>query len=73
MKITMNDYQVNGITSTKVSHELNISRSNDDLSKKMSEHELSELKIGLKLFLNCDDQDNVKDALDNGLLIISLN
>lgn len=66
MKITINDYQLNSLIKKEPKQQLVITRSNDDLSKKMSEHELSDLKIGLKLFLNSDDQDNLKEALENG-------
>lgn len=66
MRITLKDYESTGLNQTQAKQQLIISRSNDDLGKKMSEHDTSELKIGLKLFLNSDNEENLKEALENG-------
>lgn len=44
-----------------------VSRQHDDLVSKMSEHELADLKIGLKIFVNSDNEQYLIEALDKGL------
>lgn len=70
MKITLNDFESNGGAKPEPQQNLVIFRQNDDLSKKMTEHEFSELKIGLKLFLNSDNQESLRKALENGKLLV---
>lgn len=43
-----------------------ISRNNDDLATKLQEHDLSDLKIGLKIFLNDDNQESSIQAIRKG-------
>lgn len=43
-----------------------MSRKHDDLISKISEQELSDLKIGLKIFINSDSEVYLKEALDKG-------
>lgn len=49
---------------TQSDHLLVISRHNDNL--KISEHELADLKIGFKVFLNSDDPDSLTEAIQKG-------
>lgn len=38
----------------------------DDLSGKIAEHDVTDLQIRLKIFINNDDREGIADALDRG-------
>lgn len=43
-----------------------ISRKHDDTAKKLAEHELDDLRIGLKVFVNRDDPSFVLECTEKG-------
>lgn len=65
INITIKDYQ-NGGNVQKQEEPVLITRKHDDLSSKLAEYELSNLKIGLKVFLNSDDQEHLTESLEKG-------
>lgn len=66
INITIKDYQNGSALDPQSDHPLVINRNSDDLVSKINEHELSELKIGLKIFLNNGDQNLVQEAVEKG-------
>ncbi|CAH1958553.1 unnamed protein product [Acanthoscelides obtectus] len=50
-----------------------ISRQNDDLVQRIKENDVSELKIGIKIFLNGDDQVSLKEAIDKAFYTLQVN
>ncbi|KRT81170.1 hypothetical protein AMK59_5624 [Oryctes borbonicus] len=66
INITLKDFKNSERIDSEPNHPLIISRQHDDLVTKISEQELSDLKIGLKIFVNSDDEEYLKEALDKG-------
>lgn len=71
VKITLTEYQSNGYSPDDV--EYNIRRKGDDLASKMSEHELTDLKIGIKLFLNTDKVAFLHESLKKAFAALNVN
>ncbi|XP_022907351.1 glutamate--cysteine ligase regulatory subunit [Onthophagus taurus] len=72
MNITIKDFQNNG-ENLELVDPFVIYRQHDDLTAKISDNEISELKIGLKVFLTSDDKQYVVDALDKALSVLQVN
>ncbi|XP_018564549.1 glutamate--cysteine ligase regulatory subunit [Anoplophora glabripennis] len=73
INITIKDFQNGSALDPQPDHLLVINRNADDLTSKVNEHELSELKIGLKIFVNNDDQNLVQEAIEKAFLTIKVN
>lgn len=65
INFTIKDSQTNGALQGQ-SDNIIISRSSD-FATKIQEYDLSELKIGLKVFLNSDDQEASIQAIRKGI------
>ncbi|CAG9861661.1 unnamed protein product [Phyllotreta striolata] len=70
IEFTLREFQSNGILENQSDNILVISRHNDNL--KIDEHELSELKIGFKVFLNEDDPDSLMEAIQKALMVLKV-
>lgn len=70
ISFTLKEFQDNGVLQTQSDHLLVISRHNDNL--KISEHELADLKIGFKVFLNSDDPDSLTEAIQKALIVLKV-
>ncbi|VEN60270.1 unnamed protein product, partial [Callosobruchus maculatus] len=68
IKCTLKD--VHGALDNQLDNGVVVSRQNDDLVQRIKENDLSELKIGIKIFLNGDDQESLKEAIDKGMLTL---
>nr|CAI5829202.1 unnamed protein product [Callosobruchus analis] len=66
IKCTLKDVQ--GALDNQLDNVVVVSRQNDDLVQRIKENDLSELKIGIKIFLSGDDQESLKEAIDKGML-----
>lgn len=73
INITIKDFQNGSALDPQPDHLRVINRNADDLVSKVNEHELSELKIGLKIFLNNDDQNLVQEAIQKGMFFYYFN
>lgn len=49
-----------------------ITRQNDDLHTKITEHERNNIKIGAKIFINKNSEENLKTAIDNLFKILNI-
>lgn len=65
INITLKDFQ-NGRNGKPLEEPLSITRSNDDLTSKLAEYEFTNLKIGLKIFLNSDNTEYLIESLEKG-------
>lgn len=70
VKITLSEYQNNGYSPHN--SEYNISRKGDDLASKMSEHELADLKIGIKLFLTIDRVGFLHESIEKAFAALNV-
>lgn len=66
MNITLKDFQNDGNVDSDLKQSITISRQHEDLANKIAEHDITDLKIGLKIFLQNDDQQCLSEALDKG-------
>lgn len=71
INFTIKDYQTSNGLPSQNDHVALVARQNDDLLTKLKEHDMSELKIGFKIFLNCDDNDSLYEAIEKGKWIQS--
>ncbi|KAI4467678.1 glutamate cysteine ligase regulatory subunit [Holotrichia oblita] len=72
INITLKDFKNLERTDFKPDPYLVISRQHDDLTSKMSEHELADLKIGLKVFVNSDNEVYLTEALDKAFTVLNV-
>lgn len=68
LNITIKDFQNGGNLQSHVEQPLVITRRHDDLSNKMAEHEIGDLKIGLKIFVGSDNEQYLIEALEKGIV-----
>ncbi|XP_074027384.1 glutamate-cysteine ligase modifier subunit isoform X2 [Leptinotarsa decemlineata] len=68
---TIKEFQTSDTSQPQSDHLLIVNRQNDNL--KISEHELSDLKIGFKVFLNNDNQESFTEAIQKALMILNVN
>lgn len=66
IKITIKDIQSDGAIQNQPDHLIVLSRQSDDLAVKLREHDISDLKIGVKIFLNHENQELSLQAIENG-------
>lgn len=66
INITLKDFKNSERIDSEPDEPLIVSRQHDDLISKISEHELSDLKIGLKIFINSDSEEYLREAIDKG-------
>nr|CAI5829203.1 unnamed protein product [Callosobruchus analis] len=71
IKCTLKDVQ--GALDNQLDNVVVVSRQNDDLVQRIKENDLSELKIGIKIFLSGDDQESLKEAIDKAFTILQVN
>ncbi|XP_050506314.1 uncharacterized protein LOC126884433 [Diabrotica virgifera virgifera] len=64
INFTLKEFGNNGSLQLQPDQQVVISRPQDNL--KISEHELFDLKIGFKVFLNTDDQVLLTEAIEKG-------
>lgn len=66
INITLKDFAKSERIDSEPDQPLIVSRQHDDLIAKISEQDLSDLKIGLKIFINSDSEEYLKEAIDKG-------
>lgn len=66
IKITIKDVQTDNSVQNQADQLVVVNRQNDDLSTKIQEHDLTDLKIGVKIFLNSENQELALQALEQG-------
>lgn len=66
INVTLKDYENGG--REKSGSALLITRKHDDTQNKLAEYEQNDLRIGLKVFLNKEDPNNVLDSIEKGKL-----
>ncbi|XP_072385850.1 glutamate--cysteine ligase regulatory subunit-like [Diabrotica undecimpunctata] len=71
INFTLKEFGNNGSLQLQPDQQVVISRPQDNL--KISEHELSDLKIGFKVFLNTDDQVLLTEAIEKALSLLKVN
>lgn len=65
LTITLASHQ-NGTNTPAADRVVKVTRCQDDLTNKMAEHEIADLKIGLKIFLKSVDENLLLEALSQG-------
>ncbi|KAF2883563.1 hypothetical protein ILUMI_22627 [Ignelater luminosus] len=73
LNITIKDFQNGGNLQSHVEQPLVITRRHDDLSNKMAEHEIGDLKIGLKVFIGSDNEQYLIEALEKAFTSLNIN
>lgn len=64
INLTLKDYENGG--REKSEGALIISRKHDDTQNKLTEYEQNDLRIGLKVFVNKEDPNNVLESIEKG-------
>ncbi|KAJ8923957.1 hypothetical protein NQ315_006733 [Exocentrus adspersus] len=72
INITIKEFKSGSVLDPQPDHLCVINRTNDDIISKVHEHELSELKIGFKIFLSNDNQYLVQEAIEKAFLTIKV-
>lgn len=72
IKITIKDINSDNSFQNQPDHLIVVSRQNDDLSTKIQEYEITELKIGVKIFLNSENQVLSLQAIEQGKILTIL-
>lgn len=73
LNITLKDFQNDGNVDSDLKQSITISRQHEDLANKIAEHDITDLKIGLKIFLQNDDQQCLSEALDKAFSALNIN
>ncbi|KAJ8955822.1 hypothetical protein NQ318_005365 [Aromia moschata] len=73
LNITLKGFQNGTALTVSPNHPLVVSRGHDDLLAKINEHDHSELKIGIKIFINNDNQKLVQEAIEKAFVILKVN
>lgn len=72
INITVKEFKSNNVAPTENGNKLVIHRTSDDLKTKMNEQSLADLKIGLKIFLNSDNNDLIHEAIEEGFDVLKV-
>ncbi|CAH0550773.1 unnamed protein product [Brassicogethes aeneus] len=72
INITIKEFQNGSPLKPQPDHLLVITRPNDDLLIKMAEHDSSELKIGLKIFVTNNNQQLVIQAIEKAFITLNV-
>jgi len=73
LNITLKDFQNGGNLQNHTQQSTTITRRHDDTASKIAEHEISELKIGLKIFIENDEEQYLTEAIDKAFAVLNIN
>lgn len=73
LHLTLKDFQNGGNVQSHVEQPITITRRHDDLVNKIAEHEIADLKIGLKIFVENDKEQYLTEALDKAFTVLNIN
>lgn len=72
LTITMKDFQSTNKIDSFEDHQITITRPFEDLASKIAEHEINELKIGLKVFVENDKEQQLVEAIEKSFKALNI-
>ncbi|KAF5298697.1 hypothetical protein FQA39_LY11707 [Lamprigera yunnana] len=73
LNITLKDFQNLNKTDTVKENQIIVTRPYEDLASKIAENDLSELKIGIKIFIEINKEQQLSNALDESFKVLNIN